>query len=53
MQHLLEQLDEAGLTEDTVIVLSGDHYPYGLTYEEQCEIAGHELEKISSYTRVL
>ena len=45
MQHLLEQLDEAGLTEDTVIVLSGDHYPYGLTYEEQCEIAGHELEK--------
>ena len=45
MQYLLEQLEEAGLTDDTVIVLSGDHYPYGLTYEEQCEIAGHELEE--------
>jgi lipoteichoic acid synthase len=45
MQHLLEQLEQAGIADDTVIVLSGDHYPYGLTYEEQCEIAGHEIEK--------
>jgi len=45
MQHLIEQLEQAGIADDTVIVLSGDHYPYGLTYEEQCEIAGHELEQ--------
>jgi lipoteichoic acid synthase len=45
MQYLLEQLEQAGIADDTVIVLSGDHYPYGLTYEEQCEIAGHELEQ--------
>ena len=39
------ELEQAGIADDTVIVLSGDHYPYGLTYEEQCEIAGHELEQ--------
>jgi len=30
MAHLVEQLEEAGIADDTVIVLSTDHYPYGL-----------------------
>lgn len=30
MTSLLQQLEEAGIADDTVIVLSPDHYPYGL-----------------------
>ena len=44
MQLLLERLDEAGVLENTVIVLSADHYPYGLTLEEISELAGHEVD---------
>ncbi len=41
---LLEQLETAGKLEDTVIVLSADHYPYGLQDAEISEILGHEVE---------
>lgn len=30
MERLLEQLEEAGILNDTVVVISADHYPYGL-----------------------
>ena len=30
LRHLVEQLEAAGIADDTVIVLSADHYPYGL-----------------------
>lgn len=30
MESLVRQLEEAGIADDTVIVLSADHYPYGL-----------------------
>lgn len=30
MKYLIERLEEAGIADDTVIVLTGDHYPYGL-----------------------
>lgn len=30
MESLVNQLEEAGIADDTVIVLSTDHYPYGL-----------------------
>ena len=30
MAYLLEALEEAGITDDTVVVISSDHYPYGL-----------------------
>ena len=45
VSYLIEQLTAAGELENTVIVLSGDHYPYGLTDEEMDELAGYELEK--------
>ena len=35
LELLLQRLDEAGVAENTVIALTGDHYPYGLTDEEQ------------------
>lgn len=45
VSYLIEQLTAAGQLENTIIVLSGDHYPYGLTDEEMNELAGYELEK--------
>lgn len=44
LELLLARLDEAGVLENTVIVLTADHYPYGLTLKEQSELAGHELD---------
>ena len=41
---LLEQMEEAGKLEDTVIVLSADHYPYGLQDEQINELLGHEAD---------
>lgn len=46
MESLMEQLEEAGKLEDTVIVLSADHYPYGLTDEEYSELLGHEVDPV-------
>ena len=45
LQSLLNQLEEAGELEDTVIALAGDHYPYGLTAEEIGEFRGHAPEE--------
>ena len=30
MEYLVEQLEQAGIADDTVIVLGADHFPYGL-----------------------
>ena len=46
MTSLLDQLEEAGKLDSTVIVLSADHYPYGLTDEQYSELAGHELDPV-------
>lgn len=42
--ELIKNLEEAGKLEDTVIVISGDHYPYGLTLEEINEISTYERD---------
>ncbi len=44
MELLLTRLEEAGVADNTVIVLSADHYPYGLTNEQISELAGHEID---------
>lgn len=44
MTLLLERLDEAGVLENTVIVLTADHYPNGLTAGELGELAGSTPE---------
>ena len=44
MTVLLKELEAAGVLEDTVIALSGDHYPYGLTQEEYTELRGAEYD---------
>ena len=45
MTLLLERLEEAGQLDNTVIVLTADHYPNGLTPEEMGELLGHTPEK--------
>lgn len=45
IELLIERLDEAGVLEDTVIALAGDHYPYGLTAEEISEFRGHAIDE--------
>lgn len=42
--ELIRNLEEAGELEDTVIVISGDHYPYGLTLDEINELSTYERD---------
>lgn len=44
--EILRKLEESGKLEDTVIVISGDHYPYGLTLDEINEISTYERDNI-------
>ena len=45
MKSLLDSLEAAGKLDNTLIVMSADHYPYGLPSENYNELAGHELEQ--------
>lgn len=45
LAYLLEQLEQAGKLENTVICLSADHYPYGMTEEQYEELAGKDLSQ--------
>lgn len=40
MAYLIEALEEAGIADDTVVVIAPDHYPYGLDYTSLCELYG-------------
>lgn len=54
LEYLLEQLEKAGKLESTVICLSADHYPYGMTEEEYEELAGKSLsENLDTYRNQL
>lgn len=44
LEYTLNYLEETGHLEDTVICLSGDHYPYGLEQSELNELAGKEVD---------
>ena len=39
LTYLLQRLEEAGVADKTVIVLTNDHYPYGLSETEYNELA--------------
>jgi len=47
MAYLLERLEEAGIAERTAIVITSDHYPYGLAHDKTEELAGKRLDKVS------
>lgn len=40
LTYLMGRLDEAGIADRTVIALSGDHIPYGLSEEDYGSLAG-------------
>ncbi len=44
--ELINKLKETGKEEDTVIVISGDHYPYGLTLDEINELSTYKRDDI-------
>lgn len=41
---LFDSLDEKGLLDETVILLSGDHYPYTMTQSIYEDYSGHRLD---------
>ncbi len=45
MAYLMEQLDQAGQLENTVIVMTSDHFPYGLTQKQYNELAAEPKDK--------
>ena len=45
VELLIDELDKAGVLDKTVIVISGDHYPYGLELSQMEEIKGSAIEK--------
>lgn len=44
VELLIKRLEEAGELENTVILISGDHYPYGLTLDEVNELSKVERD---------
>lgn len=47
MEVLLKKLKDKGILDDTVIVLTGDHYPYGLNKDEILEIDSSKKDDYS------
>ncbi len=45
LAYLLEQLEASGQLEKTVICMSADHYPYGMSQEQYEELAGKALSE--------
>ncbi len=48
LTQLLKGLEEAGCLDNTVIVLTNDHYPYGLTDKQFKELATFTGKKVES-----
>nr|NLD41055.1 LTA synthase family protein [Actinomycetales bacterium] len=44
LELLMERLEEAGVAERTLIVLSADHYPYGLEKRDLDDLAGQVVD---------
>lgn len=56
MEYLVNKLEEYGILDDTVIVISPDHYPYGLKNErrEMSSILGYDrTDKFENYRTTL
>ena len=45
LEYLLNRLEEQGIAEDTVIIITPDHYPYGLSDEAFDDLAGHKVDR--------
>lgn len=45
LELLMSRLEDAGVADRTLIVMSADHYPYGLDKDEIDDLAGHEVDR--------
>lgn len=45
IEYLIEELRAAGKLENTAIVLTGDHYPYGMEKAAIDQLVGHQVEE--------
>lgn len=46
MQYLLDRLESAGIADKTVIVLTTDHFPYGLNDSQYAELSGRDINNV-------
>ena len=46
LQALMKELKAAGKADNTMIVLTADHYPYGLADEDFNELSGTEVDQV-------
>lgn len=44
ISYLMQRLEETGKLENTLIVLTGDHYPYYVYDEDRDSLAGHHVD---------
>lgn len=51
LETLIERLDNAGVLEDTVIAVVGDHYPYTLSMKDINSISTYERDEIVEVNR--
>lgn len=49
LTYLVNRLAAAGVLDKTVIVLTGDHFPYGLTNSQYSELVGYSLDSFNKY----
>ena len=49
MEYLLARLEEAGKLDNTVIVLTGDHYPYYLSEAGRTSLCQKEVNELDQY----
>ena len=45
LEYLLDELENKGILDDTVLVLFGDHYPYALSDKEFQSIADYDISE--------
>lgn len=46
LEYVEKRLEEAGKLNNTLIVLTNDHYPYGLSEAQYNELAGHPVDTV-------
>lgn len=51
IERLIKKLEEAGKLDDTVIVITGDHYPYTLTNDEVNSISSYKRDGVVEINR--
>ncbi len=50
LSYIVSELDARGMSEDTVIVISTDHYPYGLEHSEAWQTDKDYLPELYGFT---